>query len=69
MRKKHGILKRFDSAKLEGMLRDSTKSTALELVLTLIPTSSQCGILIDLEESFSLKVDPESPSYGRTKTG
>lgn len=54
----------FDSNKLETTLKESTKSTALELVMTLVPKDSKLhGILIELEVCFGLKIDPESPSY------
>jgi len=65
IKRKQEVLNRFDSTKLENILQDSTKSAALELVLTLLPTSSKHGILIDLEVCFGLIVDPESPSYNQ----
>lgn len=61
--KKREILAKFDSAKIEAALKDSTKSTALELVMTLLPQAARHGILVDLEVCFGIKVDPESPSY------
>lgn len=57
------MLQKFDSTKLENALKESTKSTALELVLTLLPRDSKHGILIDLELSFGIQIDPESPTY------
>lgn len=66
---KQTILNKFDSNKLESVLKESTKSTALELVLTLLPKSLPHGILVDLEASFGLTVDPQSPSYTQKKTG
>ena len=60
---KKGVLNTFDSAKLETILKDSTKNTALELVLTLVPSANKPGVLVDLELSHNVKADPQSPSY------
>ena len=51
------------------MLKDSTKNTALELVLTLLPSPKNHGILIDLEVSHGVRADPQSPSYTKNKVG
>ena len=69
IKRKHEVLKKFDSTKLESTLRESTKSAALELVLTLLPDTSKHGILIDLEGCFGVVVDPESPSYKKQSIG
>ena len=66
---KKGVLNTFDSAKLENVLKDSTKNTALELVLTLVPSTNKPGILVDLEISHGVRADPMSPSYTSKKAG
>ena len=63
------MLNTFDSAKLESVLKDSTKSAALELVLTLVPSPTKHGILVDLEVSHGVNADPQSPSYAQKKDG
>ena len=51
------------------MIKDSTKSAALELVLTLVPSPNKPGILVDLELSHGVTADPQSPSYTDKRTG
>jgi len=63
IKKKREALSKYDSSQLEAVLRDSTKSAALELVMTLLPESTKHGILVDLEVSFGVKVNPQSPSF------
>lgn len=50
------MLNTFDSAKIESILKDSTKSAALELVLTLVPSPNKPGLLVDLELSHGVSV-------------
>ena len=49
IKKKREVLRTFESIKLEKILRESTKSSALDLVSTLLPTAGAFGILVDLE--------------------
>ncbi len=58
IKRKQTVLDKLDSSKLESVLKESTKATALELVMTLLPKNGKYGILVDLEVSFGLKVDP-----------
>ena len=69
LRRKQEVLSRFDTSKLESLLKESTKSTALELVQTLLPSISEHGILSDIEVCNNIKIDPQSPNYlKKTKT-
>ena len=58
LRRKQEVLSRFDTSKLENLLKESTKSTALELVQTLLPSISEHGILSDIEVCNNIKIDP-----------